>query len=184
MHQEGTHRSVGPFCSGSNNFNNLLFAQCYILCKILTHDCVTMGTRGVAVYLLYFVLPSYKMVHTASKWSHGQTWTTPPDTIINGVFVLSASYPPPVWRLWIFLSWLWKENLEIVTIKRIIAQLGFPQTSRGRIYPTLAQAAVFTISQIDCHLKDHTFHKLALTFKYVLIHTSLQSHYATASYDV
>ena len=46
-----------------------------------------------AVYLLYFVLSPYKMVHTASKWSHGRTQTTPPDTIINGVFVLSASYP-------------------------------------------------------------------------------------------
>ena len=49
-----------------------------------------------------------------------------------------------------------------------MAELGFPQTSRVRIYPTLAQAAVFTISQIDCHLKDHTFHMLALTFKYML----------------
>ena len=127
MHQEGTclARSIGP---DMVLIILLTVSHCDILCKILTHDCVTMGTRGVAVYvyLLYFVLPSHIKWSTSTllpQWSQGrtQTQTTPPDTIINGVFVLSASYPQPVWRLWIFLSWLWKENLEIVTIKRIIA---------------------------------------------------------------
>ena len=66
QHQEGTcqARSIGP---DMVLIILLTVSHCDILCKILTHDCVTMGTRGVAVYLLYFVLPSYKMVHTASE---------------------------------------------------------------------------------------------------------------------